>query len=126
MTKIRHTVQPDKNIIEALKKISSPVYDKKHHLYVFFNDDLVKKGETRFEHIAKEYHELKVRDIECVEKGINNYLSFKKSKEINDSYNYYVKRKGKDRGFIQISILVDIEDKTKAYVKTIFIAYRIK
>lgn len=126
MTKIRHTVQPDQNIIEALRKIHSPVYDRKHNLYVYFNDDVVKKGETRFQHIAKAYHELKIRDIECVEKGINNYLYFRKNKELNDGYNYYLRRRGQDKGFIQVSIVVDLEDKTKAYVKTIYIAYRIK
>lgn len=126
MSKRSHTIKPDQNIIEALKKIPSPIYDKKHKINVFFIDDQVRKNETRFEHIAKQYHELKVRDIESIEKGINNYLCFTKSKEINDVYNYYLKRKGLDKGFVQISILVDMEDKTKAYVKTIFIAYRIK
>ena len=126
MTKRKHTIQPDENIILALRKIHSPVYDKKHNLYIFFNDDQVRNNESRFEHIAKAYHELKVRDIECVEKGMNNYIYYRKSKEINDGYNYYLRRKGRDKGFIQVSIVVDINDRTKAYVKTIFITYRIK
>ena len=125
MTKIRHTVQPDQNIIEALRKIHSPVYDRKHNLYVYFNDDVVKKGETRFEHIAKRYHELKVRDINCLADGIHRYVMYRKSKEHKDTFYYFINRKGMDKGFIQLAIKLIEGETNKYYVKTIFITYRL-
>ena len=71
-------------------------------------------------------HELKVRDIESIPGGISNYIKFVKSKDIKDTYYYYIKRKGEDKGFIQVAILLDLNDKRLAYLKTIFIAYRLK
>ena len=115
----------DQKLIDALKKIPSPIWDKKHKIFIYLNNDQARSNESRFEHIAKRNHELKVRDIESIPDGINGYVYFTKSKEIKDTYYYYIKRKGNDRGFIQVAILVDIKDKSKAYVKTIFITYKI-
>ena len=122
--KIRKTY--DENLITALKKLQSPIYDKKHDLYVYVRDDMARSNESRFEHISKNMHELKVRDIESVPEGINKYVKYSKSKELKDTYYYYIRRKGEDRGFIQISILIDINDRKKAFIKTIFVTYRLK
>ncbi len=116
----------DLKLIEALKKLPPLIEDKKHGFIIDVRDDQARSNETRFQHIAKKMHELKVRDIESIPEGIKDYIKFAKSKEIKDTYYYYIKRKGGDKGFIQVAILVDINDKKIAYLKTIFIAYRIK
>ena len=108
-----------------MRKLPNPIEDKKHGLLIYFRDDRSRSNESRFEHIAKKHHELKVRDIEAIPNGINKYVKFCKSKTLKDTYYYYINRKGEDTGFIQLTILVDMFDKKKAYVKTIFIAYRI-
>ena len=116
----------DQKLIEALKKLPSLIEDKRHGFVIQIRDDMARSNETRFQRIAKKMHELKVRDIESIPEGIKAYIKFAKSKEIKDTYYYYIKRKGGDKGFIQVAILVDIIDKKVAYLKTIFIAYRIK
>ena len=113
-------------LIEALKKLPPLIEDKRHGFIIQIRDDMARSNETRFQHIAKKMHELKVRDIESIPEGIRNYVRFVKSKEIKDTYYYYIKRKGGDKGFIQVAILVDMNDKKIAYLKTIFVAYRIK
>ena len=126
MSKKRSDKTYDQNLINALKKLPSTIEDKKHGFIIQVRDDRARSNETRFDHIAKRMHELKVRDIESIPEGIKNYVKFSKSKELKDTYSYYIKRKGGDRGFIQVAILIDINDKKKAYIKTIFIAYRLK
>ena len=116
----------DQKIIEALKKLPPLIEDKRHGFVIQVRNDLARSNETRFQHIAKKMHELKVRDIECIPEGIKAYIRFSKSKDIKDTYYYYIKRKGGGKGFIQVAILVDINDKKVAYLKTIYIAYRIK
>ena len=116
----------DQKLIEALKKLPPLIEDKRHGFVIQIRDDMARSNETRFQYIAKKMHELKVRDIESIPEGIKSYIKFAKSKEIKDTYYYYIKRKGGDKGFIQVAILVDINDKKIAYLKTIFIAYRIK
>ena len=116
----------DPKIIEALEKLPKIFEDKRHGLRIELKNDRARSNETRFQHIAKRIHELKVRDIKCIPEGIRNYIKFSKSDDLKDTYYYYIKRKGDDRGFIQIAILVDINDKKKAYIKTVFIAYRLK
>ena len=116
----------DQKLIDALEKLPSTIEDKKHGFVIVVRNDKARSNETRFEHIAKKNHELKVRDIELIPEGINNYLKFSKSNEIKDTYYYYIKRKGKDRGYIQVAVLIDKYDRKKAWIKTIFIAYRIK
>ena len=113
-------------LIEALKKLPSQIEDKRHGFIIQIRDDKARSNETRFQHIAKKMHELKVRDIESIPGGISNYIKFVKSKDIKDTYYYYIKRKGEDKGFIQVAILLDLNDKKLAYLKTIFIAYRLK
>ena len=116
----------DQKLIDALEKLPSTIEDKKHGFVIVVRNDRARSNETRFEHIAKKNHQLKVRDIELIPEGINDYIKFSKSVDIKDTYYYYIKRKGNDRGFVQVAILVDKHDKKKARIKTIFIAYRIK
>ena len=83
----------DQKIIEALKKLPPLIEDKRHGFVIRIRDDLARSNETRFQHIAKKMHELKVRDIECIPEGIKAYIRFSKSKDIKDTYYYYIKRK---------------------------------
>lgn len=116
----------DQNIIEALEKLPKLIEDKRHGFVIEVKNDRARSNETRFQHISKRTHQLKSRDIECIPEGIRNYIKFSKSDDLKDTYYYFIKRKGGDKGFIQLAILVDIHDKKKAYIKTAFIAYRLK
>lgn len=120
------SVQHDQNIIDALEKLPKTVFDKKHNLTIVLNGKNVRSNETRFEHIARKYHQLKVRDIESIVEGINHYVVFTKSRDKDSTYYYYIKRKGTDKGFIQLAIKLYDNDFGKAYVKTIYITYKIK
>ena len=113
-------------IIEALEKLPPTIEDKRHGFIISVENDKSRSNETRFQHIAKRGHELKVRDIESIPEGIKDYVKFTKSKELKDTYYYFIQRKGNDRGFVQVAILVDFKTKKKAYLKTVFIAYRLK
>ena len=125
MAKKKYEKHYDQNLVDALKKLPSPIYDKKHQFYIYFINDRARTNETRFEHIAKRGHELKVRDIDSINDGINGYLYFVKSPKMKDTYYYYLKRKGMDKGFVQVAIKL-LKGKTKKYyVKTIYIVYRI-
>ena len=126
MTKRIHSVQNDQKIIDALKKLPNCIYDKKHDLKLYLNNNKSRSNETRFEHISKKYHELRVRDIESIPEGINNYIEYVKNKHLKDTYSYLISRQGKDKGFIKVDILVDKFDKKKGYIKTIYVSYRWK
>jgi len=116
----------DIKLIEALKKLPPLIEDKRHGFIIQIRDDKARSNETRFQHIAKKMHELKVRDIESIPEGIKNYVKFTVSKELKDTYYYFINRKGKDKGFIQLAIKLKEGEKTVYYVKTIFISYRLK
>ena len=126
MTKRIRSVQNDQNIIKALQELPHYIEDKKHNLTVCLDNNITRSNETRFEHIAKKYHELKVRDIKSIPEGINRYIAFRKDKEQNETYCYYIARKGKDKGFIKVSVKLYEDDKKKAYIKSVFVTYRIQ
>ena len=126
MSKKRNDEIYEQRIIDALKRLPKVIYDKKHNLNIHIEDDQCRSNETRFEHIAKKYHELKVRDIEAIPKGINCYLKYSVSLELKETYYYYIRRKGEDKGFIQVAVKLYEGETTEAYVKTIFITHRIK
>lgn len=113
-------------IIEALEKLPPTIEDKRHGFIISVEDDKSRSNETRFQHIAKSTHELKVRDIETIIEGIKNYVRFTKSKELKDTYYYYIKRKGGNKGFIQLAIKLKEGESKIYYIKTVFIAYKIK
>lgn len=116
----------DIKLIEALKKLPPLIEDKRHGFIIQIRDDKARSNETRFQHIAKKMHELKVRDIESIPEGIKNYVKFTVSKELKDTYYYFINRKGKDKGFIQLAIKLKEGEKKVYYVKTIFVSYRLK
>ena len=116
----------DQNLIEALKQLPSSIEDKRHGFVIEIKNDRARSNETRFEHIAKKNHELKVRDIKSIPEGIKEYVKFVKSNEIENTCYYFIKRKGEDRGFIQVAILLDEANPKRARIKTVFIAHRLK
>lgn len=126
MKKRSSKLQFDNNIIDALKSLPAEIEDKRHSIIICFKDDKSRSNETRFEHIAKKYHELKVRDIKAIPNGIRQYVKYVKSQKHKETSYYYIKRPSDDRGFIQIAIKLFKNNKQKAYVKTIYITHRIQ
>ena len=125
MTRRKPQIYNPERLIEALNKLPNPLYDKKHDLKIYI-EGRARSNQTRIEHIVEYGHDLKVRDIESLQKGINNYIDFRKDSEHKLTFNYYIKRKGQDKGLIKVSIRISEVDHKKAWVKTIFIAYRVK
>ena len=101
------------------------MYDKKHGYYIYV-EGRARSNQTRVEHIVEYGHNLKVRDLELVPEGITKYFCYKKDPIYKNTFNYYIKRKGEDKGFIKLSVRVSDGDKEHAWVKTIFITYKIK
>lgn len=124
MTKVRHLLEHDQHIIDALEELPKEIVDRKHNLIICLDNNYSRNNETRFEHIAKKYHELKVRDIKAIPEGIIKYVKFEKSKEHKETFYYFISRKGEDTGFIQVAVKLYEHDKKRAYVKTIYITHR--
>ena len=101
------------------------MFDKRHGYYIFV-EGRARSNQTREEHIVEYGHDLKVRDLELVPNGINDYFDYHKDPVYKNTWNYYIKRKGKDKGFIKLSVRIDDNDPKHAWVKTVFITYRIK
>ena len=125
MAKKRKRIYDSTKLIAEIEKIPLPLVDEKHNLKIFI-EGRARSNQTRIEHIVECGHDLKERDIKLIQSGIKQYYKYKKDPYKKGTYNYYLYRKGKDKGFIKISIQIDKNDKTKAYVKTIFVTYNIK
>ena len=111
----------DLSLVEALKSLPNPIIDKKHNISIFIEDTKARSNQSRFEHIARHFHELRVKDIEIIFKSINKNPIFKKDKTRKDTYNYLFPRKNDKNHYLKMSILVkDYKDRT-AVIKTIFI-----
>ena len=113
------------HLIEAIEKWPNPMYDKKHGYYIYV-EGRARSNQTRIEHIVEYGHDLKARDLELIPNGIKNYFEYKKDPVYKDTFNYYIKRGGEDKGLIKVSIQIDGKERKRAWVKTIFITYRIK
>ena len=125
MTKRKpHNYDPT-HLIEVIEKWPNPMYDKRHGYYIYV-EGRARSNQTRVEHIVKCGHDLKERDLEVVPLGINNYFEYKKDPIYKDTYNYYLCRKGKDKGLIKVSIQIDGKNHKRAWIKTIYITYSIK
>ena len=125
MSKRKPKIYNPELLIKAIKKWPNPMYDKRHKYYIYV-EGRARTTQTRVEHIVEFGHDLKVRDLEMVPEGIFKYFEYKKDPIYKNTFNYYLIRKGKDRGFIKISIQVDHKDSSKAWIKTIYIAHKIK
>ena len=115
---------PD-DLIAAVNSLPNPMIDSKHNLSIFI-EGKARSNQTRVEHIVEYSHDLKVRDIQAIPRGIKEYFAYKKDPTYKNTYNYYIIRKGKDKGFIKVSIRIDDNNPNRAWVKTIYITYRIK
>ena len=125
MSKRKPRIYNPHHLLEAISKWPNPMYDKRHGYYIYV-EGMARSNQTRVEHIIKYGHDLKARDLELVPDGINNYFKYKKDPVYRDTFNYYLIRKGEDKGFVKISIQIDSEDRKRAWIKTIFIAYKVK
>ena len=112
-------------LLDALRKLPNPMHDKKHDLMIYI-EGRARSNQSREEHIVDYSHDLKVRDILAIREGINKYFDYRKDPIYKDTFNYYIVRKGMDRGFIKVSIQIDSRNKKRAWIKTIFITYKIK
>ena len=125
MNKRKPKIYDPKHLIEAIEKWPNPMYDKKHNHYIYV-EGRARSNQTRIEHIVQNRHDLKVRDLNLVPNGINNYFDYTKDPIYKDTWNYYLIRGGADKGFIKVSIQVDHRDHSRAWIKTIYITYRVK
>ena len=122
--KKKATYNPN-DLIKTINKWPIPIIDKKHNLCIYV-EGRARSNQTRIDHIVDYGHDLKVRDLEMVPEGIKNYFVYKKDPIYKDTYNYYFLRKGLDKGFVKISIQIDSKEKRRAWIKTIYITYKIK
>ena len=125
MTKRKPRIYNPSHLIEAIEKWPNPMYDKKHNYYIYV-EGKARSNQTRIEHIVQNRHDLKVRDLNLVPIGINHYFDYRKDPIYKDTWNYYLIRGGKDKGFVKVSIQIDHKDHTRAWVKTVYITYRVK
>ena len=125
MTQRRPKYYNPEKLIEAINKLPNPLIDKKHNLEIYI-EGYARSNQTRVEHIVDYSHELRARDIKLIEKGIKDYYFYKKDKTYKNTFNYYIKRRGLDKGFIKVSIRIDDYNPKKAWIKTIFITYVVK
>ena len=125
MSKFKKGTKPNQSIVKLLESLKMPIYDKEHNLYIYFRAK-ARSNETGVEHAAKTYHGLQLSDIEMIVKTINKPLLFKKDKNHKYVYNYYFKRKVDKKNAIKMSVLIDIKNRHKAEILTIFITSKIK
>ena len=119
----KHKRPFDQNLVDAINKLCWPLVNN-NGIKVFLRNSA--RYESGAEHIAGKLHELKVRDIKAIPEGIRSYVRFIKDKDCQETYCYFINRKGEDDGFIKVAVKLYEHDKKKAYVKSIFIVYRIK
>ena len=115
----------EEKMFKALELIPNPLEDKKHRIYIVFEDSKARSNQTRFEHIILARHELKPSDIKRIPNQIKSSV-LKKDKERNNTYNLYISRNNYRIEFIKISIELNFKKSNVAVVKTIFITKNIK
>ncbi|MBO6280604.1 MAG: hypothetical protein J6M95_03385 [Bacilli bacterium] len=125
MTRRKPKIINQTRIKNAIDSLPNPMYDKKHDLTIYIVGK-ARSNQSRVDHIAEYGHDLKVRDIESIPNELNNYLLFKKNSAYKSTFNYYLKRKGKSKGLIKVSIRISEVNPRIAWIKTIFITYNIK
>lgn len=125
MSKRKPRIYNPTNLIEAIEKWPNPMYDKKHGYYIYV-EGRARSNQTRVEHIIEYGHDLKARDLELVPNGIKNYFEYRKDSVYKNTFNYYIKRGGQDKGFIKVSVRISDYDNKYAWIKTVFITYKIK
>lgn len=125
MTRRKNPHYNYQKLMDALKVLPNPMEDKKHGLLIYIEGN-ARSNQTREQHIIKESHELKVRDIELIPNGIIDYVLYKKDPRYEKTYNYFIHRKGKDKGFVKVSIRISDRDSHHAWIKTVYVTYNLK
>lgn len=125
MSKRKPKVYNPTKLLMEIQKWNLPFFDKKHNHYIFV-EGRARSNQTRIEHIVEYGHNLNTRDLGLIPIGINSYFDYKKDPVHKKTFNYYIRRGGKDKGFIKVSVMISDTDKTKAWIKTIFITYKLK
>lgn len=110
----------EQKMLNALKKLPNPLEDKKHNLFIYFDDDRARSNRSRFGHIAELRHGLLPCDIDRTLKHIND-SKLKKDKRRTDTFNLFIKRNSYNDKYIQISLEIEDLNLKIAFVKTIFI-----
>ena len=116
----RKDLSYEEKLINALRKLPSPLEDKRHNLKIYFDDNRARSNESRFGHIINQRHGLLASDIERIYRYIN-VSKLKKDQERKETFNLFVKRNSFNNEYIKISLKIEDNDPTKAVVKTIFI-----
>ncbi len=125
MTKRKPKIYNPQHLLDEIAKWPNPMFDKKHNYYIYV-EGRARSNQTREEHIVEYGHDLKARDLALVPEGIKNYFKYRKDTVYKNTFNYYLKRKGTDKGLIKVSVQLDNKDPKRAWIKTIFITYNIK
>ena len=110
----------EQKLTEALKKLPSPLIDKRHNLKIYFNDDKARSNQSRFEHIIDPRHGLLASDIERIARYIN-VSKLKMDHERKETFNLFVKRNSFNNKYIKVSLRITEKEPKIANVKTIFI-----
>ena len=120
----RKKLTHDEKIIKALEKVKTPIFDQLRNLNIYFKERS-RSNETGLEHIAKNYHNLDVSDIDLLVGGIKKPYRHSKDKRFPKTYCYYYKRKRDRKNYIKVIVKVENDMKT-AYISSIFITSKIK
>ena len=115
----------EEKMINALKSLPNPIEDKRHRIFIVFENDRARSNESRYDHIISLRHDLTPRDIERITKGIKTAI-LKKDKERTNTFNIYIKRNNYSGEYIKISIDIDFTKSNKGTVKTIYITEVLK
>jgi len=115
----------EQKLINALKKLPSPLEDRRHNLLIYLDDDRARSNQSRFEHIVSTRHGLRPCDIDRIRRYLKTCV-LKKEKDRNDTVNLYIKRNSYGQEYIKISLKTDERQPNVATVKTIFITKNMK
>ena len=87
----------DQHIIDALRKIKQPIIGKGGRLFYIREKA---RNETGFEHIAKKFHRLKVRDIEDIPSILRHPIACESDPRNKIYRNYYGIRRGSEKDLL--------------------------
>ena len=122
----KHRTDYEKDLIAALKKLPFPIYDKRHNLTIFLDDERSRSNQRRFEHISRSYHKLTTKDLEVIPSEIVSRAKLKKDPSRKDTFNYYILRKAENSYFVKICIKIIDKKQRTAKIKTIFTTKSLK
>ena len=115
----------EEKMINALNTLPNPLEDTKHRIFIIFENDRARSGQSRFEHIIMPRHELKPTDIQRISKKINVSI-LRMDKERTNTYNLYVPRYSYKKEYIKLSLELDFRKSNIGKVKTIYITKSLK